>query len=61
MMYVGTEDAKILTFTLSELYANPVSKATVLKKVEADDMSEESLEHMLKKNEEQLASLMKEN
>lgn len=61
MMYVGTEDAKILTFSLSELYAQPVSKTAVLKKIEPDEISEESLEHMLKKNEEQLASLMKEN
>ena len=51
MMYVGTEDAKILTYSLADLYSDPVSKSGILQKMEKDDISEEELSKMLKKNQ----------
>ena len=52
MMYVGTEGAKILTYDVSQLYREPVNNNFTFKRKENEELSEESLTMMMRRNEE---------
>ncbi len=59
MMYLGTEQAKILSHDLSYLYENKVTKDVEIGGIhDITDYSQEQLKMILKNNQEELARLM---
>lgn len=46
MMYMGTEEAKILSCNLKEIFSNPILKGGLVS-VKVEDYSEEELQKML--------------
>ncbi len=55
MIYLGTENAKILSYPLKELYEKPIQKAAKVQKYQ----SLEEYEELLGENEKELAELLR--